>query len=915
MITWLKSHFKPLFFLLLALLLLLTNKMQSDRELLVTPSAPHGILNIQLSHSFVTDTTIRGEWARKKVTRLVYLSDSTKTETTVGLSFAKNQTTYDFGFSLVYVLFLSLLLIKLGKHKIAIVLTVLAGFLNIVADWQQLCLFDMGDFNVALIYYASVIKWFLLISVVLYLLYRLYREGLLKKGLQRIAVYLSFIARQGFSFRIVVSGLLVIFVLLYAVDQGQDLLLTINYSRTGAGLFMAVISIWALLNWYLPKIYDQVKPDTPVKISNIAKDSWNYQTSPKPKKDFVRILGAATFLVPAVCLLGVLNTFHIRFWLKDLNPLLLAAVALLFYYQAARHDWIENWYRRNLLPKLGATLLLMLALMAYWGFISGNDHKPYYLAFLSIDFFMLSFAFILVTTLRTELAKQKGLGWLADGQINLWIWLPGLLCFLIFLYGNAFPLHLAFNSDNRYFTLPFVITALVFYNVLFSVLILVGRKHKMQLISLLFILGFAVSMFNSHFHDVRLVRHLQTVRAYDSLANYSSGWLQKRKNDILAFHQRFPADSFPVYIVNTYGGGIRASAWTGFVIGRLDSLLKAADKDPHNKTLDHDFQHYVFAYSGASGGTIGASVLCAARYARREAAVLPHDTSYYANDYLTPVLAGLFGRDIWAAASAANFYKDREGIQEETWQLHSATFKVNYGDILSNYWKDRAYEVPLLFSNTFDEERGIKGIAAPVKLRPGDFPGAIIVEDLIKSPNEEMRLSTAAFMSARFPFVSPTGKLSDQHFSDGGNVENSGAETARGVMQVLQRELAGLAQKEPAVYGLVKIVLVSLPNSLPGAADEGQARSWFELSAPLTGLLNTIDGNAYKEDLTNRYAAAGGSYNYFQVAPTLPKHPVNGGWPVYPLGWQISSDALTQMRSSLNQNKMLDAVFKTLRPH
>jgi hypothetical protein len=913
MITWVKSHFKPLFFLLLAMLFMLANKMQSDRELLNTPAAPHGILNIQLSNSFSTDTTIRGEWNRKKVTRLVYLSDSTKNETTIGLGYAKSQTNYDYGFSVVYVLFLSLLLIKLDSGFVSW-LAALAGLLNIIADWQELQLFNYRDFSVLIIYYASVVKWILILGILLYLLFRLYRLGLLKTGLQRIAVYLSFIFSQGLRFRIVVSGLLVIFVLLYAVDQGQDLLLTINYSRIGAGLFMAAISIWALLNWYLPKLYDEVNAATPIKITNLANDRWNYQTSPQRKKDFVRILGAATFLVPAICLLSVMGTFHIRYWLEDISPLLLAATVIVFYYQAARYDWIENWFRSHMMLKLGATLLVVLSLMVYWGFLSKNDHKPYYLAFLSIDFFLLSFVFILITTLRDKLAKLPGLGWLADGRINLWVWLPGLICFLIFLYGNAFPLKLAFSSENRYFTLPFVITALVFYNVFFSVLILIGRKYKMQLISMLFILGFGLSIFSSHFHDVRLAHHPQSVRAYDSLENYTQGWLQKRKADILAFHQRFPADTFPVYIVNTYGGGIRASAWTGFVIDRLDSLLKAADKNPQNTMLDHDIQHYIFAYSGASGGTIGASVLCAARYAHQEPAVMNHDTSYYANDYLTPVLAGLFGRDIWAAASATNFYNDREGIQEETWQLHSATFKMNYGNVLADNWKSSAYEVPLLFSNTFDEERGRKGIAAPVKLKATDFPGAIMVEDLINNPNDEMRLSTAAFMSARFPFVSPTGKLSDQHFSDGGNVENSGAETARGVRLVLQRVLMALSKNDPATFGRVKVIMISLPNSLPGAADEGQAKTWFELSAPLTGLLNTIDGNAYKEDLTNRLSTTTGGYGYFQVAPTLPKRPVNGGWPVYPLGWQISSDALKQMRNSLQQNQTLALVFKTLRP-
>ena len=56
----------------------------------------------------------------------------------------------------------------------------------------------------------------------------------------------------------------------------------------------------------------------------------------------------------------------------------------------------------------------------------------------------------------------------------------------------------------------------------------------------------------------------------------------------------------------------------GKFVHHLDTLVYNTwlrSNSPYLSTR-FDFQHYVFSYSGASGGTMGAAVLCAQRYAQ-----------------------------------------------------------------------------------------------------------------------------------------------------------------------------------------------------------------------------------------------------------------------------------------------------------
>src|SRR5690606_23806494 len=98
------------------------------------------------------------------------------------------------------------------------------------------------------------------------------------------------------------------------------------------------------------------------------------------------------------------------------------------------------------------------------------------------------------------------------------------------------------------------------------------------------------------------------------------------------------------------------------------------------------------------------------------------------------------------------------------------------------------------FSNTYHVESGLKAILAPVSLDTAQFESAVVVNNVLK--DKSVVFSTGAFLSARFPFISPAGKLDESHhFLDGGMKENSGAETAEEIYRVFQKLADTVHQK------------------------------------------------------------------------------------------------------------------------
>lgn len=275
------------------------------------------------------------------------------------------------------------------------------------------------------------------------------------------------------------------------------------------------------------------------------------------------------------------------------------------------------------------------------------------------------------------------------------------------------------------------------------------------------------------------------------LADAFSKWVEERKD---IHHFRDKGRPYPVYIVSAEGGGIYAALHAAATLGRLQ------DSCPR-------FAQHLFAISGVSGGSVGSALFAAAasRSARNEKDLgcepLTRNggdfqtlaAEFFENDFLTPVVLGALFPDflqLFLPFPVGPFDRARllERGFEAAWARSFPPPAPNpFEQSFRGLWKpDKA--IPALVLNTTSTMMGGREFIAPFKVE---------FETLVLAPQSQnfvgaeidLRLSTAAGLSARFPWVTPPATLGKYkvQVADGGYFENSGAETAHNIVQELQR--------------------------------------------------------------------------------------------------------------------------------
>ena len=748
--------------------------------------------------------------------------------------------------------------------------------------------------------------------------------------LQRFSDYIRDKSLQLFRYRVILLGVIFFATPIWALDQGQDLLVNSNSTNRGVIFFMTVVLVAAFLNWYLAKLFFEKKYCRPVFpfIEPVLADPVQLTA----EKKVSRMLGICTIILPATAILHALQVIQVHYMLDAVPAyvwllLLLAVYFVLVKFSVAELccTWCTGKWGNKKTQRLLAGLLIILTLLVpvtIWLLLLGNNsNTPASLIYLFWHLVCLSFSFYLFVSLRNFLFP--GSGWLGS-RIGWPVILSSSLLALIFVLLNLFPLSIL-SLDCNFLSLPLLLSGLLFYILLFTLLIRLSLWKKINFILFIFVAGLVISMTaKNDYHAVAQEDVRKGVQEV-SLNTYFKQWLLQRKDEILN-----GGDSFPVFLVNSYGGGIRAAAYTNMVFSWLDSTMI---RSGHHKK---GFEHYVFSVSGASGGTIGAAVQCAYRAQHLDdsanAYALDSFIQFYQHDFLTPLLINMLGRDVWASSSSLRLWKDRSAVQEDLWAgFAKRSLHVSLADEFNSLWDTSSsnkarYEVPLLFSNTLNVDDGLKGIMSPVALNPSDFPAVISIRQRIDSmnalrknaPPQSLSLMTGAFLSARFPFISPSGKMgAGYHFMDGGAKDNSGASTSEDIFVALAKEgCRSMTDGQDTMFcrllKKVKFYFVSLTNSPYYDPDTRKLVSnRFEPISPIVGLINSgINGNAQAADYTLQFRYSTDSLQFrgirsdyscvWVTATSIPDSKGELYSPVLPLGWQISAPSLERMRHSFD---------------
>lgn len=305
-----------------------------------------------------------------------------------------------------------------------------------------------------------------------------------------------------------------------------------------------------------------------------------------------------------------------------------------------------------------------------------------------------------------------------------------------------------------------------------------------------------------------------------------------------------PEDNRTLVVVAASGGGIQASGWTAQVLGGLQIRLGSS------------FTQAIGLISSVSGGAVG-TMYFLDRFDSVQGAPQDSDLnkifSYATEDWLDAVGWGVAYADLlrltgWLSVFV-NKYNDRGYALEDDWKI-----KMKFPEITLGDWQNKTLKgkIPIPVFNATLVEDGRRFLISPMKFVKEQ------IQDLINANGDrkvldfrtlykgyDLKVTTAARLSATFPYVSPVPRndrencidLSNEekfygnyHIADGGYFDNSG------LFSALEWIDSGLS---PNSYlqglGIKRIILLEInasPESKFKKGDKG--RKWFtQLIGPL----------------------------------------------------------------------------------
>ena len=406
----------------------------------------------------------------------------------------------------------------------------------------------------------------------------------------------------------------------------------------------------------------------------------------------------------------------------------------------------------------------------------------------------------------------------------------------------------------------------------------------------------------------------------------------------------------PLVVVTAAGGGIRAATFTASVVDCLFTTSDPTSCSGDDDSAAGDLWPTVFAASGASGGSVGLASVTAER------ALGTTDPNWVRDrlgtDLLSPQLAWQLLVEAPNALLGFNPGLDRAEVLERTWERRFETGSAPNpaaAAFLAGSSADSAWSAPLLFLNGTNLTDGCRVTISPAgtgsatsgtaAVAPGatlsddcrrrrlDDPDATLDQTVARSladylcPDEDIALSTAAFLSARFPIVSPSGIMPPPNqrrsecsetvgrwtlsIGDGGYRDNTGAAAILDLWSVLEPLIAEFNRTHD--HCIVPL-FVEIDNGHRNRGAAAPAEPGSQLTAPISGGLGVFasrDAGPIEElaaefsrgldpEVTTQLGDETDPARFVRLS--LYEHP----GVLAPLGWSLSEPAVQDLTSQLD---------------
>jgi len=324
--------------------------------------------------------------------------------------------------------------------------------------------------------------------------------------------------------------------------------------------------------------------------------------------------------------------------------------------------------------------------------------------------------------------------------------------------------------------------------------------------------------------------------------------------------------------------------------------------------------------------------------------------NFLGQDFFTYTLARMLGPDYFKYIFHISPWGDRASALEYSFEnaVDSSAYPLRFSTTLDSCI-DKDAQLPLFCINTTRVQDGTPGIVTNLKMDSVLFNKRVDVLSLLQD-SLSMRMSTALILGARFPYVSPAGRIDKKvndsvsypnYFVDGGYFDNSGAGVVQEIITAIQKvaDTCSDAVLRSRIKKL-KLEVLHITNSpLEEAGLEKINPLKNDLSAPVLTILgaygmqtsvndrrleNFIDDINHRTDTV--YTGFKSAqyiridlYNNLKQNPgdTLPYKrspsdtlPSNGP---YAMNWFISKDVRTRMDKRLDMQPVLKRLVEEMK--
>jgi len=559
------------------------------------------------------------------------------------------------------------------------------------------------------------------------------------------------------------------------ISQARDVLTISAEHQQGSVMLYLAVLCWAYFTWYSSRIVAYHKPE--VKAQEFELNNY--------LRWVPRALGALCFAAPAIAILDLSYLNIPNTWIYVIAVIYFIAVVIfsVVLNRSKESTRVRSWVWYIL-------LILGLGIPVFIGttYNSGiGDHLSKNLLYSALWLLISSFIFLFFTALRnkktSDVEKEWTFRWFFI-EVKLprfekpWFFAFNIIASFVVIFYMFGTL----NLEVARFILPTSapIIAFIFLLGLGNVLSFLGMQLKWNLHLTVWVWAFVVAMFIEP-HWVRMLKGDEVL-------------YNDRPNIETYFENKLQDDSTLVFILAD-GGASRSGYWTSSVLGKLTD------------EYGDNFSSKIFAMSGASGGAVGITAYYSllSDSVNHRGNYLSTAQNYFSNDFLSYTIMHMVGADIFRYIIPNSFFgTDRaaalEYSLEKTEQSNACARQMAkpYYYYLLQFKKrlEQKRPMPLLMLNTTDLNQGWPGVVSFIDLE-GIGSNRIDVLDTVDKSGivygyNDIRLSTAAILCSRFPYISPAGRIRNSYFIDGGYFDNSGA----GIVHEIMLKLDELSPKK-----------------------------------------------------------------------------------------------------------------------